>query len=340
MLARSLEVTLGGEKVGETPMLVPAFSSRVCPDIDQVIEYMGEFIVDQVLISAYDLHHGNLRTIPTYATAIFLDSGGYECSDNVELSELGSVKKERERLSEGQKQRQEDWNEEYYCQVLEQWPTDIATSHTVVVSYDHPDIRHPLQDQIQSAQKLFADREDFLKEILLKPETKDQSLVQIDMIVQNIESLEPFDIVGFTEKELGSSILQRMINIARIRIAMEEKGLVRPLHIFGSLDTIGTLLYYIAGADIFDGLTWLRYSYLDGLTVYWQNYGAGEMISASDRMVRRKILVDNIYYLAFMREQMMRYSVNGRFEHFGRNAQLLERARDSLLSRVPATLEV
>ncbi len=49
-----------------------------------------------------------------------------------------------------------------------------------------------------------------------------------------------------------------MQNIAKLRKALDKAGLNIPLHVFGSLDTVTTPLYFLAGADIFDGLTWLR----------------------------------------------------------------------------------
>jgi len=96
-----------------------------------------------------------------------------------------------------------------------------------------------------------------LREILLKPETTNQRFLQVPAIVENIRALADFDIIGLTEKEVGSSIFDRMQNIATIRLALDKAGMEIPIHVFGSLDTITTPMYFLAGADIFDGLTWL-----------------------------------------------------------------------------------
>ena len=156
----------------------------------------------------------------------------------------------------------------------------------------------------------------------------------LNSIIDHIELLQQFDIIGLAEKELGKSTLDRMVNISKLRKVMDEKGIVRPLHIFGSLDSVSTPLYFIAGADIFDGLTWLRYSYKDGLTVYWQNYGAITNISIPDKQVRRKILVDNIHYLSTMRNEMLQYSYDKDFCHFKHHPDLLKDSYDTLLSRL------
>ena len=55
-----------------------------------------------------------------------------------------------------------------------------------------------------------------------------------------------------------------MKNIAQIRRALDGVGLDTPLHVFGSLDTVTTPMYFMAGADIFDGLTWLRFAFYNG----------------------------------------------------------------------------
>jgi queuine/archaeosine tRNA-ribosyltransferase len=331
MSCRSLPIYHGGELIGQTPMLVPAFSGSVYNDIDKVVKFMEEFITDQVLISAYDIHYKRIKTIPTYAKLIFIDSGGYEISKEGDLSELGNIDIERKERKNGKKLQK--WKEERYSKVIKELPSGISTSHIVVVSYDHPSLRQSIEEQVTNALRLLAVRNDILKEILLKPETTAQYL-PINNIIKHIELLQQFDIIGLTEKELGSSTLDRMVSISTIRKAMDEKGIVRPLHVFGSLDTVSTPLYFIAGADIFDGLTWLRYSFIDGLTVYWQNYGAKTNLSTHDKQVRRKMLVDNIYYLSAMRDEMLQYSYDKDFSHFKHHSTLFKDSYGTLLSRL------
>ena len=86
---------------------------------------------------------------------------------------------------------------------------------------------------------------------------------------------------------------------------------------------------FVAGADIFDGLTWLRYSYHDGYTIYWQNYGASKMIQVEDKKVRLKSAIDNIYYLATLQEQLKRFSSDGNFECLVGCDQLVKDAYNS-----------
>jgi hypothetical protein len=145
---------------------------------------------------------------------------------------------------------------------------------SVLISYDHPNERLTVRRQIERAKRMARGRADVLREILLKPETKGQTLLNIGSVVSNVRALSEFDVIGVTEKEIGNSILSRMENIAKLRMALDKVGLETPIHIFGSLDTITTPMYFLAGADIFDGLTWLRFAFHNGYTMYKHNFGA------------------------------------------------------------------
>ena len=249
MLARRRHLRLGARIAGETPLLVPAFSSRGFPDLAYILKLSSEFITSAFLISAYDIYHKNLGDNPDvgFASLVFLDSGHYEKAHFSDLSDL-----------QYSDYRSKKWNRSLLLEVLKHWPVGQNNPVTIAISYDEPGLK--LKDQITSAQEIFHNKSGVLKEFLIKPETKKQAYIQINSILDSIDQLAAFDIIGLTEKELGSSVLQRMERIAKIRIAMDRAGVDRPIHIFGGLDTISTPLYYISGAEIFDGLSWLRLS--------------------------------------------------------------------------------
>jgi len=304
--ARSLKLTLNDKVVGETPLLLPAFSSKVTPLIGEVIESLEDYINEPILLSAYDVYNNKSlqQRLPiTCSDLIFLDSGGYECSQDADLADVVYPD-----------YKPKDWTPEMHSEVVKTWPNDKPT---VIISYDHPKDRKPIQLQIESAQRLFAGRKDILTEILLKPESEDAKFIKLESIFQNIEALRTFDIIGLTEKELGSSLLDRLEHLARIRIALDEFNVDKPLQIFGSLDPIICPLFFISGADIFDGLTWLRYGFIDGLAVYEQHYAImHQLYDARDVRVRMSRLVDNLNALKIIRQQMANYLLDGNFEHF------------------------
>lgn len=326
MLARSLKLTLGSKIVGETPMLVPAFSSKVDPGIGLVIKAMEEYMTEPILVSAYDISYRKSSRIELpiiFGQIIFLDSGGYECSQDADLADI---------VYPDYKPR--EWTREKYRNVLDNWPNNRPT---VVVSFDHPNDKKSIRHQIESANMSFSGRIDIMTEILLKPETKDQRTIRIESVFENIEALRSFDIIGFAEKELGSSLLERLENVARIRLGMGEFKIDKPLHIFGSLDPIASPLFFIAGADIFDGLTWLRYGFINGLAIYEQHYGIMTMpFDYIDRLVRVNKIVRNLAELSNLRQQMRNFLLDGQFTHFKHHQTLLEDGYNALRSRMKA----
>lgn len=306
MFARRLEIP-HRDKEYRTPMLVPSFSSKGFQDIDPIMAFMEEIITDQILISAYDLHYQNIVVPSEFAELMFLDSGGYEAAKREDLADLGYGDYEPE-----------PWDEAMLHGVLAKWPQDRPT---VAVSYDHPRRREKVSMQIDAANALFVEFPSLIKEILLKPETRTQRLLQIDSIIGQIDKLGDFDIVGVTERELGSCIIDRMTAIARLRRAMDAAEIIKPIHVFGSLDPVTSPLYFLSGADIFDGLSWLRFSYMDGFAVYRQIYGALKLgIRERESRVVLRSYASNIYYLTDLRTQMERYVLTGDFDQFKHHA--------------------
>jgi hypothetical protein len=253
MLAKRRSLALNGQQIERTPLLVPSFSSKGFPEVASIIEYCSELIDNVMLVSAYDLHYEKIKPPFDFASLIFVDSGGYEASKDAELSDYG----DREHFPK-------EWSREFYEAQIAAWDTAPNTT-SVIISYDHPKERFDIRAQIDRAAGMAVGRTDVLREILLKPETVDQVRLQIDPIIKNIHRLAEFDIIGMTEKELGDSIRARMANIGKIRRALSGAGLETPIHIFGSLDTVTTPMYFLAGADIFDGLTWLRFVFHNGI---------------------------------------------------------------------------
>jgi len=76
-------------------------------------------------------------------------------------------------------------------------------------------------------------------------------------------------------------------------------------------------LYFLAGADIFDGLTWLRYAFREGNTVYKYNSGAlAKGIHVEDYKLNGQTWNDNYYYMLQMQAQMGRFTATGDYGAF------------------------
>lgn len=314
----------------ETPLLVPSFSSKGFgfkkktgeSEINKIFSIASEFLERAMLVSAYDLAYGNLAPIESAITEItIVDSGGYEVSDIHDLSAVycQSVKPHK-------------WSIDHLKAIYDSWPDHIPA---VFVSFDHPRLHRALQDQIEAARSLFGHYPRQLHTFLIKPETKDQQKVQVRNIIAKVGELGAFDIVGFTEKELGPSILERMTNIAEIRLAMDKVGINIPIHVYGSLDPITSALYFLAGAEIFDGLTWLRYGYIEGSACYHQNYGARKIgIHRTDDFVKAKTMQENLGYLSDLTYQMRTFLLDFNFDMFKGNAALMRDCFDKLRTKI------
>jgi hypothetical protein len=323
MLARKLKIKYKDIDVLTTPLLLPSFSSRLNLDIPNTIDFLSDVVTGPFLISSYDFHHCDKFPNLGFSNLIFLDSGGYECAVECDVSEIGMYKPNPHK-----------WDENIHLKAIQEWDAEIPT---VVISYDHPKKRCTLENQVDEANKLFSEKEDILKEILVKPESLSDYAINIDDMIEKIELLKGFDIIGFTEKELGTSVLDRMIKIALIRKEMDEAGFQIPIHIFGSLDPITTPLYYFAGADIFDGLSWLRFVYdkKSDYATYINCIGPKENgIHATMSSLWTSSIYANYNYLRRLEINLKKYKDSGDFSIFGENEVFFKEACDDLSEAV------
>ncbi len=212
MLARCIKFNLPNGDNFETPLLLPSFSSKGFPDLKKMIRVLEEYIAGPVLISAYDVNYKLIqKKIRFSSQLLFIDSGGYECSSLVDFvnQNIGIYKPKK-------------WNEKLFYKTINMLLEDDVLK--VIISYDHPRTRQSLSTQLSSTYELFkrlGAKRDFVKEILLKPESKckDEQLLPIDKIIKNINKFEPFDIIGVTEKELGLTQIAAMLNMSASRMS-------------------------------------------------------------------------------------------------------------------------
>jgi hypothetical protein len=321
MLAKRRALKFKDKEIERTPLLVPSFSSKGFPDVRKIIAYSSEIIEGPMLVSAYDLHYDKISPPFDFAGLLFLDSGGYEATKDAELSDFG----EREHMPK-------EWTSEMHEAQLAKWQPSVPS---VIISYDHPKERLSIKDQIARAKAMAPGRTDLMREILLKPETEAQSLLQLDNIISAVHGLAEFDAIGITEKEIGNSVLARMQNIAKLRTALDKAGIDIPIHVFGSLDTVTTPLYFLAGADIFDGLTWLRFAFHEGQTIYKQNYGALHLgVKTPAHVIDGRCWNNNYYYISELELQMRRFLNDGDFNSFKFHGEHFRAALESVKEAV------
>lgn len=268
-----------------TPLLIPSFSSRGFPTLKTMYERLREHTTDSSLVSAYDIHHGNLSPEEIYSSEVlFIDSGGFECGTSDDLSDLYNLS--------GHKPK--PWTAVEHAKVLRELK---PLSSLVVVNFD---MRGPIDQQIGNARELFNSLpREYMTDFLVKPETKDANYVPISSLGKHWEDLADFDVIGITEKELGSSFLARCKNLVALRRDLSYHDINVPIHIFGGLDPLSVIAYFLCGADVFDGLSWLRLAYRNGIALYYNSYALVEgQWTRTNHQVHVKASLDNLEHLS------------------------------------------
>lgn len=354
MLARSNKIRhpLGG--VIDLPRLIPAFSSKGFPflktsktksgtltkksapgrnsskrefsEASLALELVGDFIKDSILVSAYDIFHSHLRKPGRYfgnKEMIFIDSGGYELGPDFDPTEPIHL------LTESKK-----FTLENYIEVLHGLSEDIPFA---VANFDHGTRQKPLLEQITAAQKLFGKFPGFLSDFIIKP-TGDQRYLDVDDVIRHIKKLRAFHILGIAEKDLGKDLIQKLKFVAKLRLAMDREDVSMPIHLWGGLDPIFTPLYFFAGAEIFDGISWLRYAYIEGVATYRDAYNviSGGIETPTDH-VRALTLSHNLEFLRSQSTHFREFVIHGanKFDMFESRAEALERAYRTMVTQVP-----
>jgi hypothetical protein len=340
MLPRSRVVHFRSGARFETPILVPSFSSRGfallddgTSDVKIPLEMHAPMIADAILVSAYDLSFGlipgveGLNTVPRQGVlgnpeALFIDSGGYEIHKGPG-SDLNRYALEPH-----------GWGESEYRALLEK----INPEGDIVII--NLEIRDTPKSQMETASALFDSYPHLVHDFLLKP-SKDALFLGLSTLRDIASDLAAFNIVGVTEKELGSSLADRLTAIATLRMTMDEAGVDIPIHVFGSLDPLLSVIYWLAGAEIFDGLTWITMAYdpdlyltiyADALPIREGDWTQHEMrrhgdVWANNLTVRERVIM-----------HMKEFLVSDSYDVFGPQANRISESVTVLQSRLQGRL--
>jgi hypothetical protein len=313
----------------ETPLLVPSFSSKAFgfghggkPEVHRVLDAAQEFITRTCLVSAYDVHYGYVpqpQDLTITVDLMFLDSGGYEVSDDRDLSAV-----------EKPVHRPQEWNVGKLRAIWDRWPDGLPA---VLVSFDHSNHRRPVTDQLQDAKQATLAKPGHLHSFLLKPESQEERSLEpaLRALQSQIGELAGFDLLGVTEKELGNSPLERMVRIAGLRRALDDACLRIPIHVFGALDPLSVCLYFVAGAEVFDGLTWSRYAYNSGQCVYLHNNATATYgLEVNDDEARLRTIKDNLRYLDRLERSLRRLAETHDWAHLTDNRDLVRTATERM----------
>ncbi|SRR6266487_639984 len=238
---KALEVEIGTQPL---PLLVYSYSSRGFSDLPE--RYVAtKNVAPTELLSLYDLHyHLNhteiLHTSEFTSTMRFLDSGMYEAEEHTD---------------------RQLWSQELYVESAR----TFAHNGDIVVSYDDRSLS--IDNQIKQGKSLFErlGQVAIIRDLLLHPNGTPPA-----ELANTIAQLVPdIDIIGLTEKDIGFSWFIAASYIHRLRITLNDVlGRYVPIHVFGCFDPQTIARLFFAGADIFDGLAWMRYYFHNGHAFY------------------------------------------------------------------------
>ena len=305
-----------------TPLIIPAISTRNVGRLEpegehgealapvsyasMVLELLGPHLDKALLVSAYDLHYealyGSERLLASAARTPFhnpnflmIDSGLYET-------------RERVGYDDGYEQPH-DWNCETYVELLGRLPENLPAA---IVNFDlnadeMDDTTLSYGSQLERARAFFSSQpERFISVCLLKPE-RPRGFIDPKQLSSHAANLKEFDVVAVTEKELGDSLRDRFAHLVELRRLLDRESVTAPIHVFGGLDPLLTPLYVSCGAEIVDGVGWLRYAYSasDDTATYLESRPIIEVeldMRVPNRLFRT--FSDNLTYLHSLRNRL------------------------------------
>ena len=227
-----------------TPLIVPSFSSSGFPDVAYIYNEMRDSLYGVCLVSALDLASGCIPAdVTDDVNLVVIDSGMYEVRTKIgapiyTLPPVASY----------------DWSRRQYSNVASRID---PMSNTILVNYDCP---APIGQQIKHAVEDFSHAPHAASDFLVKPESPAR-LVNVARLARYSDELKQFNMVGITDMEAGDSLKKRCSMVVMLRNTLDDAGLDLPIHVFGALKPIEVLTYFFCGADVFDGLSWLRFSF-------------------------------------------------------------------------------
>lgn len=205
-------------------------------------EYLRVLVVmshPQFLLSAFDVFHCAqeqrdeinilLEKAHDAGQIILLDSGNYESYWKDDYS----------------------WNPDDFKTVLQTTPCHLA------FSFDRQD-QNSESEQIASAIEISVlSAQDESSRATVVPIIHAPIETMVTVVGLVTEKLCPV-MLAVPERELGDGIITRAANLLRIRNYLDETSVYYPIHLLGTGNPLSMLIYYMCGADSFDGLEWCQ----------------------------------------------------------------------------------
>jgi hypothetical protein len=333
----------------DLPLLVPSFSSkgfdfftegkqnakRIFSRATNALDDLARYLQESYLLSAYDLHHKHFRRPYRFfndTALIFLDSGGYELNPEFDSSEpkITPIRKL-------------DFIRDDYVNTLSVLYEKHNERPFVIANFDWGTKNQSFKHQIDDARTIFSKHPKWASNFILKPHTPTGKVIDVDYVVPVIEELRGFNVIGVTEKELGKNLIDRLRRLAKLRLELNKRNVRAPIHVWGGLDPLITPLYFFAGANMFDGVSWLRYAYHDGVAVNRESYPvlSGSLTLSNDHSIALAIN-NNLMVLQGIATSLRTFasSETPNFNMFDGKGDFFEKAYRTMNAKIPELKEL
>ena len=293
-----------------TPLISPSFSSRVFPYVSDIWEEFRHKLYGVCLVSAYDVAAGRIPAdVANMVNVVIVDSGLYETNKGW--------------IDSGERHtplRASDWTREQYHEVVK---SIHERGNTVLVNFDQVG---NVEDQIARATEDFSLATCAASDFLVKP-SDHKELVNVPKLTQHLEELKQFSVIGITAREAGNSFLKRCSSIVMLRDILNDAGLDTPIHVFGAINPYEVLAYFFCGADIFDGLNWLRLAFRNSGSVPINETATEDtQWHLTDWELQAVQCTYNLTLLFRLQEAMREYAASGTLESLVEEFPLSRRA--------------
>ena len=293
-----------------TPLIAPSFSSRGFPHLSVIWEEFRHKLYGVCLVSAFDVAGGRIpEGVADMVNVVIVDSGLYETNKGW----IDSCEQHTPSLAP-------DWTRKKYYEAVN---SIGERGNAILVNFDQVG---KLEEQVAKATEDFSLAACTASDFLVKP-SDPTALLNVPKLNQHLEELKQFSVIGITAREAGNSFLKRCSSIVMLRDLLNDSGLDTPIHVFGAINPYEVLAYFFCGADIFDGLNWLRLAFREDGSVPIDESALEDMNwNLTDWELLEVQCTYNLTLLFRLQEAMREYATSGAIDSLVKEFPLASQA--------------
>ena len=202
-------------------LLLP-YNDTYRSDNYSLLEALGVRISKTYLISSYDIYYDLMpddpETIP-YTEILFVDSGGYEINNSFESHDRNKFN-----------YHVNPWCESKMKNIYKRLDSSdkLSTSTKILTTFD---LYSDFSEQLTHALDTKREFPNMHTNFLIKPFTNSIQDLQL-AITKEQDRIKDVPVLGFTEKELGATIRERIINLITIRDTLSSIQWLGYIHLY------------------------------------------------------------------------------------------------------------